>query len=453
VVALSGLLAYALIAAALGVSDGKFDPVALGLMLAGFGVTLAGSCLRGSPRLDSVAGRVVPRLLFWIVAGELAGLFVLRPGIYVPPGPAITWFRLGVLVLGLFALNYGTWRFLPGAWVFPAVVVVHFLLGALIVRASPRPFIDVWYFQQEACQNLVGGTNPYAAEYPNIYRDARLYGEGVLKNNRIQSFFYPPLSILLVLPGYLLGDVRWALLLAQEGAAALLVVRGRRLGLPAGHPAELPAVVLLCHPCAFFLLEQAWTEPLLALAISACAWTLAGRRRAGFGLALAMLLSVKQYALLWLPCLGADKLLRPRDLLVALGGSALVALPFVVWDWQALWYGVVTMQFLQPFREDALSVPAAVFALTGWRLSSLAGFLAAAGAAALVVWRSVPTLAHAALAGAAVFLAFFLFNKQAFLNYYWFTQALLCLAVSASFVPTRPTPGGGPARIAEAEGG
>ena len=29
-VALSGLLAYALIAAALGVSDGKFDPVALG---------------------------------------------------------------------------------------------------------------------------------------------------------------------------------------------------------------------------------------------------------------------------------------------------------------------------------------------------------------------------------------------------------------------------------------
>jgi hypothetical protein len=417
-----------------------FNPVALVLVLAAFGLTLAGSSVRLPPRVESVAGRIVHGLLLLVVAGQTVALLILRPGIFLAPGTSLVGFRLGVLLLGLVILNYGDLRFLPKTWVFPLMLVVHFLLGAWLLQASPKPRIDVWYFQQLASERLLNGQNPYAEDYPNIYdqsETAAYYGGGVLQNDRIPSFPYPPLSLLLVLPGYLLGDVRWALLLAQSGTAAFLVARGRRLGLPPGHPGELVGVALLCHPRGLLVLENAWTEPLMALAVSACAWALAGRRKAGVGAALGGLFSVKQHGVFWLPCLWAGKCLRPRDLVVGVGGAALVVLPFLVWDFPALWRGVVAFHFLQPFRPDALSVPAAVYTLTGWQLAFWSGFLAAAGVGALVVWRAVPTLAHAALGGAALYLAFFLFNKQAFLNYYWFTQALLCTAVSASFIPGR----------------
>jgi hypothetical protein len=71
-------------------------------------------------------------------------------------------------------------------------------------------------------------------------------------------------------------------------------------------------------------------------------------------------------------------------------------------------------------------------------MAPLVGFLAAAAVVALLLWRAVPTLAHAALGGAALFLAFFVFNKQAFTNYYWFIGVLLCTAVSVSFTPNQP---------------
>src|SRR5207248_266262 len=78
----------------------------------------------------------------------------------------------------------------------------------------------------------------------------------------ILSFCYPPLSILLALPGYYLaGDVRWSLLAATGLAATLLVAAGRRLGLPAGHRGELGAALLLFHPLTPIVVSRGWTEP------------------------------------------------------------------------------------------------------------------------------------------------------------------------------------------------
>src|SRR5438067_13369117 len=97
-------------------------------------------------------------------------------------------------------------------------------------------------------------------------------------DGRVQSFPYPPLSLLLAVPGYLVGDVRWSLLAALLGTAALVVATGRRLGLPAGHPAELAATALLCHPRGLLVLETSWTEPFVALGLTATVWAMAGTR-------------------------------------------------------------------------------------------------------------------------------------------------------------------------------
>jgi hypothetical protein len=61
---------------------------------------------------------------------------------------------------------------------------------------------------------------------------------------------------------------------------------------------------------------------------------------------------------------------------------------------------------------------------------------------ALALWRVARTPAGFALGVAALFLAFFVLNKQAFANYYFFVIGALCVAVAATdqSVADRPPP-------------
>jgi uncharacterized membrane protein len=432
VIALIAILAYFLLTLALGRSGGMRDAVALGLVLATLGAAILGSCQRWLAAADATARRRLPWALAFLVGVELLAFFRYALIGQLLPGRAWIVLALAAIILAVPVIGYA-WggRILP-RWRFPVVLTTYAALGACMILISPDPPVDVWHFQQRACRLLLEGENPYAALYPNIYSTTALYGEKVLKDGQVQSFPYPPLSLLLAVPGYLLGDVRWSLLAAILGTAALLVATGRRLGLPAGHHAELAAVILLYHPCGGHVLANGWTEPFLALAVAACAWAVAGRRKVVSGLALGAVLAVKQYGLLWVPSLWAAGQLRLRELIIGGLAAAAVTLPFVLWDPHAWWQGVVVFQIEQPYRTDALSVLAAVASSTGVQLPAALGFLAAAWVVGLILWRGGPTLAHAALSGAAVFLAFFVFNKQAFLNYYWFVSVLLLLAVVAS---------------------
>ena len=59
-------------------------------------------------------------------------------------------------------------------------------------------------------------------------------------------------------------------------------------------------------------------------------------------------------------------------------------------------------------------------------------FAVAAAVMALALWRVARTPAGFALGVAALFLAFFVLNKQAFANYYFFVVGALCVAVAAT---------------------
>ena len=257
-------------------------------------------------------------------------------------------------------------------------------------------------------------------------------------DGRLQfGFPYFPLSLLRSLPGSsLFRDPRYAQLVAIELAAILMAfARSEGFGL-------IAAALYLTTPRIFFVLEQSWTEPILVLGVAAVVFAACRHSRAVpwlFGAFIAL----KQYlvfALLAAPCSSST----PRDrrklvtlLAKAASVGAAVTLPFFLWNPAAFWTSVVTLQFHQPFRTDALSLlswwaPADTISRRrswrSWPRASRRGWRCGGCRARR------PGSAHAI---ATTFFAFFVFNKQAFCNYYFFVIGALYVMVAAWRAPDR----------------
>ena len=86
--------------------------------------------------------------------------------------------------------------------------------------------LDVLTFHDGAARALLHGISPYGITYPNPF-DARetqaFYGSGLATPDRILvGYPYPPVSLLLVLPGYVLGDTRFAMVAAVAVTSLVL---------------------------------------------------------------------------------------------------------------------------------------------------------------------------------------------------------------------------------------
>lgn len=437
-IAVLSAVAYGLLGIALSIGNGFFHPIGLALVLATLALVVYTLRAPWSASADDAARAWLGVALAAVAAIGLAGLIARRPGIALPPGTSLAPYRAGLVAAALVALAYsGGARCLPRLR-FPLAVALYVTLGAWVVHATPAPGIDVWHAQQRAVALFLAGENPYTAYYPNVYDGTGLYGPGAFRDGQLYSFTYPPLVILLGIPGWLIGgDVRLSLVGAIAGAACLAVAAGRRLGLAAGHVAELAPIALLFHPRGYFLVEQAWVDPYMALGAAAVTWALAGRRPWATRLALGAYLTAKQHACLWLVPLLASRRVRWRDAAWGIVAAAAICAPFAAWGPDGFWRGVVLIQLTSPFRRDSLSVLPAVHALTGIALPSAVSFAAAALAAlATIAWRRGRP-GEAALGGAAIYVAFFAFAKQAFLNYYWLAGAFLVLAIVEASAPAR----------------
>ena len=313
-----------------------------------------------------------------------------------------------------------------------AMLLTHAAAGAWVLHAAPNPGIDVGTFQRDGADALLRGDNPYSITFVNPYPDpSRFYGPGAEREGRLLfGYPYPPLSLLMALPGHLLGDFRYAQLVATSLAGALVAFarRGSTWSIAA-------AAVLLFTPRGFFVLEAGWTEPFAVLLLAATVFA-ACRRQSAAWLPLGLLVAVKQYlvlALLLSPLLPTGLRSRtPALLWKALFVAAAVTVPFALWDLSAFIHSAVLLQSRQPFRDDALSYLVAVANLTGWRAPGWVALLAV-GPAAWLALRKLPRTPAGFAAGLAlVCLAFFAFNKQAFCNYYHFVIGALCCAAGAA---------------------
>jgi hypothetical protein len=325
--------------------------------------------------------------------------------------------------------------------VFVTVVICHAALTSCMLTAREPPLIDVHQFQQEASAALLEGHNPYALRYRNLYGPGSpYYSREVEDGDRLKfGFPYPPLSLLMAMPGYAIaGDYRYAALAAVAIAVVLIGFAGRReIGLGA-------ALLVLFAPLTQYVLYWGWTEPFLVLTFVAVVF-LAVRTAETTPIALGLLIATKQYAPLLLPpavvllqsvrnCVG-----WPRMTLIPLAAATATALPFLVSDVESFLYSTVTVHKVAPFRMDSLSIPAVLvkagqeLGYTGVpELPAWVGFAFAAGVLGLTLLRAARTPAAFCGASAMVFLVFFLFAKMAFLNYYFAVFAILACGLAVT---------------------
>jgi len=284
---------------------------------------------------------------------------------------------------------------------------------------------------QGAADAVLHGRDMYTQVWPN--------SPGVT-----DAFTYLPWTAVLLAPAKLLaGDVRWGLAAAELGLAAVIVAFGRGRGPERAGSGVVPAAVLLLLPGTFTQIEQAWTEPLIALLLAGALLAVDGRRL-WLAVALAALaLASKQHIVLLLPLLAVWRPVGPRRTAAVAAGAALLVLPWAVWDLPAMWHDTVTL--LVGFHviqfSDTLYL-AAVHEL-GWTppfwLAAVLIVAVIAFAVAVVRRFQPPPARFAAVAAFALFGANLL-NKQAFYNQFWLVGALVLLAWTAD--PLLPAPGG-----------
>lgn len=434
----AALIATVAIGRALQINNGAMAPEALIWVSLAFALVLGATVIPRPARAARIDGWLVPLAALVGLVANLGQLYTALPASHLLLRSSsllsFHWGLTGLAVVGASVIRGGSRGGMRAQVV--ALIAVHAALGIWIIQHSPAPHIDVFVFQRNAVAALRTGVDPYTLTFPNIYPDAAFYGPGLSVDGRLQfGFPYLPLSLLLSLPGQLFaGDHRYSQLVAMEGAALLMAFARPGIYGP------IAAVLYLTTPRVFFVVEQSWTEPFVVLGLAAVVFAAVRHPRLVpwlFG----AFMAVKQYLVLAAPA--ALLLLRwplsRRDALTFFVKAgvvvAAITLPFFVWSPGGFWKSVVTLQLYQPFRPEALSLLAWWAGLGNGQLPSAVAFVAVAVATGLALWRLPRSAGGFAAAISLTFFTFFIFNKQAFCNYYFFVVGALCATLATWQAP------------------
>ena len=387
----------------------------------------AAACLLVALASTRATGGAEPR---WVVplaaavagVGVIAGQLVMALGFTDHPGAA--------LALGGLALVTAV-----GAVVAPRVFWLHLVVAAalhLFYVRGPEPVIDVSYYLRDSTAALLDGRNPWSLTFHNPYsaaETARLFAPDLVDGDRILiGYPYLPGSLAVYVPGHLLGEVRLVSIAALLAGTALVWrmttdVVGRLL------VATLPLTAL-----ALLVSVHYWVEPVLVLAAALLAWSLRRGSRLGGGAAVVLLLTAKQYAIVWLPLERmVRRVLGVRALLVGVGVATLLVVGAFLWSPSDFWSSVVRAQFVQPYRSDSVSL-AVDLVNAGVPLPATAlsvGSLLAGLGVAWWVRATAPVDATWAVLGLGLsLLATVLLSKQAFTNYFFLIHACTVFGIA-----------------------
>lgn len=304
-------------------------------------------------------------------------------------------------------------------------ILFFILLRCLIPWASPSPIIDVFVQFQESAQHLLSGMNPYTTPVSDVYQGARSYGY------QVYGYSYFPANLYLQTIAYaLLHDIRYVYILMEIISGLLFY----KLYQKTGNKIHLWIyLLLLVHPRGLFVLEQAWTEPLIVglLALFAYVKIFHPQKLRLSALLFGYLISLKQYLVYFL--LHYFFLERKSGkyfyslMIIVLG-----MLPFVIWDVQAFIHYAVLFQLQTAFREDGLTFIAAFHRWFGFQTGKqLAGFLGL-GVSLLTVYllHRHDKLLVFFISAISTLLVMFAFGSQAFCNYYYLLSWMMMMFLS-----------------------
>lgn len=252
-----------------------------------FRAALIGTVLIQANVFNGLAPRSDQSISIMIFAGLLLALVAI-----VLRGPAITALLLALSVLAGVALR--------------------------VYWATTPTESDVYWATMQACEFLLRGINPYTARFSWV---------GIQPN--YDWFGYYPAIILSQLPFYLLGDVRWSLVVCDLVTIGLVFLLARRwIGLDVA--AAVATFLLLYMPLSEFTIAQGIVDPIMLFWIVLSLYLLATNHWTGAALATGLAVASKQYAALYALAALAYLLSqrqRRAALLIAVVPAAIVA-PF-----------------------------------------------------------------------------------------------------------------------------
>lgn len=411
--------------------------VALLLAAASTGMALLRPMVAGDQdRLRRAEWALVVSLLLAgliLTAGVLAGAFtVVASTLWLAVIAVYT-------ILGLAAAGLVVRRWPSMKWAFPLFLLAHAAMTVALLRSAPT-HIDVAMFLRDSSVAVLHGHNPYSMTFPNPYPRPLadlFYGHGVVVDGRITyGFPYLPLSLLVAIPGQLLGDVRYAQLIAMLVTAVIL----RRLA--SDRVGRAAAVLGVAAPAAIPMLAGAWTEPTIVALLACLVLALDRRRYAFVAVLLGLFLVSKQYVVVVIPILWLiRRWLTRRVIFIGVALALAVTLPFVLVDPAAFWKAIVKYQLIQPFRADSVSLLVSSVNTFGWPPPWTYGVLPLLGGgltAIILALRAPRTPAAFAAAIGLTLLVTILLSKQAFMNYYFLVAGAFLIAAVAW--PTQADP-------------
>ncbi len=383
---------------------------------AGFALVSAGFLLL----LGVVASGVVPTAPTWTTLVLPVGICVLMSVVH-PVGAymyishhgesAARWLVTAGAVVALVTLLISRIR---KGWGLVPIAALATATAIVVVRAAPRPAIDVWVFLQQSSTGLLHGANMYTQHWV-----------GSPSGELTDVYPYLPGTTLLLAPfKWLFGDVRYGTAVAAL-LAGYLVWR-----LAPKAPAALAALIVLMPHWAF-LIDQSWTEPLLVVELAACIFALRAGRTGWATAALAAALVTKQFVAPLLPLFAIWRGFGVRRAATAAAAAFAIALPWLVAAPHAMWHDAVTAELNEGVLPGALNLPSFL-----GRHGVDAGFvltLVVVGVAyAVAVTRLPRTPAGLALGCALIMWALDIANKQTFFNHYTFPLGLMVVALAAA---------------------
>ena len=289
---------------------------------------------------------------------------------------------------------------------FCLIVAAAIVMRILILYSSPQAIVyertNVFRIQTDAARAFFEeGKNGYTLKFHERVLDlgnaAKDYGLPYPP-----TAVYPPMAF-----WYVFGDVRTAWIACDLTAALMIYLLARRMRPGQGRFHELVTAAFLFLPRSLYVLENGWTEPLMAAALGGLALALATARGPLLtGCLMGVWLTSKQYVVLAVPLLIRLRRASINAWLWAAVAGIALTLPFILWDFGALLDKTVLFFFESPGRADSLSVYGAM-ARSGVELPAWASVGIWLLAVAWLTWKMPRSLAGWLFSMATSWLVFF----------------------------------------------
>jgi len=422
------ILLFAYTALVYGVfrNNGMYDAVGLLFVILGFSFLVLAAVWTLQKKKNSLPSPLLAcTLVLFLILGATK-----TPGIYLQSQLyAVLFFYthifLLLLTLLVYALPTSRWeRVRP--YVFFLAILFALIFQLLLPSSSPTPFVDVFVISQESAAHLLQGRNPYTTQTSDIYAGVADFGFHHF------GYHYPPASLYLLAIGYFFfGDVRYTYVFALMVTTWILWKIARR-SLPASS-SELLTLLFLYSPRTLFVLEQAWTEPLLLLLFALSFFLFSRGYQNAASFAYGYMISLKQYLLFFLVhWLILER--RLSRLILGLGVLLLTVLPFLILAPKGLWNSAMSPHLHALFRSDSLSISSLLYRLFDIKIWSLSGIFIGALCTPLTffLFRKLHPLQGYLFAVSITTYAMFLFGNLAYANYYFFIGGMMLFLIAFS---------------------